>query len=406
MREGCKNATSGHFVEELRAMLCCLFLLLFDSCCLLYRRPRRSGAKKVLVVRVDAIGDFLLWLDAAKELRTLYPAGEYELTLLGNLAWCDLARRLPHFDRVLPLDRGRFVNSLSYRRSFLQALRKEGFHTVIQPTFSREFFLGDEIVRVSGAPERIGSAGDCTNTGRLGKRLSDRCYTRLIPAAASPVMELERNAEFLRGLGLDGCRASLPDLRFLLTRGTAPLPGAYYLLVPGAGMPIKRWRAANFAELAGRLHRLTGWPGLVCGSAEEQGLADRLVREAGVPLENRAGGTSLIDLAALIAGAQVVIGNDSAAIHLAAALGVPAVSVLAGAQYGRFLPYRVSPPPGSPLPLPVVHRMDCFGCDWRCSQGVDDEGAAPCVARITVDAVFEAVCAVLALGELPSGERV
>lgn len=390
-------------MSELRAIIYCLFLLLFDSLCLLRRPPKAPRTmRKILLVRLDAIGDFVLWLDAAKAMRRLYPPGECEIFLLGNLAWCDLARELPYFDQVLPLDRGRFTDDLRYRRSLLKELRRAAFDTVIQPTYSREFFQGDEVVRISGAPERIGFAGDCTNTGRLARLLSDRCYTRLVPATAAPLMELERNAEFLRGLGLAGFQALLPDLRFLVRKLAAPVSGEYYVIVPGAGMPVKRWPADNFLEVARRLHRLTGWPGVVCGSVAEADLASHVEREAGVPLQSLAGRTSLLDLIAVIAGAEVVVGNDSAAMHLAAALGTPAVCVLGGAQYGRFLPYGVAAPAGQPLPRPVVHRMDCFCCDWRCIYKLTRDATALCVALIAVDAVMDAVAEVLPLPDPPS----
>ena len=45
---------------------------------------RKPVADRILAVRLDAIGDFVLWLEAARALRTLYPPGRYHLTLLGN----------------------------------------------------------------------------------------------------------------------------------------------------------------------------------------------------------------------------------------------------------------------------------------------------------------------------------
>ncbi len=59
--------------------------------------PRRSasrqdGRKRLLIVRLDMIGDFILFLDSFKEYRKLFPPDQWEITLLGNRVWSGLAR--------------------------------------------------------------------------------------------------------------------------------------------------------------------------------------------------------------------------------------------------------------------------------------------------------------------------
>lgn len=357
-----------------------------------WARTKESGPKKkVLIVRLDAIGDFVLWLDAAQELRRMFPPDRYRITLLGNDVWTSLAETLPHFDEMISLDRKRFYFHPAYRHRLLRELRYERFDLVIQPAFSREFLYGDSAVRFSGARERIGSGGDCSNQIPFLKRISDRWYNRLIPASKEPLMELERNAEFLRGMGLPDFRCRVPDLS-----GFPPPPrpsGApnYYVLFPGVGDPLKRWPVENFAELAGRIHWATGWVGVVCGGPGEVALGEALLKAGDAPLESRAGRTSLPELVSVIAGAQLLVGNDTSAIHIAAAVSTPSVCILGGGHYGRFLPYPTEVENGRPLPVAVAHRMECFHCNWTCIFHPESGEPAPCVRNITVDAVWEAV---------------
>jgi ADP-heptose:LPS heptosyltransferase len=354
-----------------------------------------GGKKRVLFLKFDGIGDFILWLDTAKELRKIFPAERFELVLLGTRAWTSFAEKLPYFDEVWSLDRPRFLFNPVYRLKILIKIRRFGFDTVVLPSYSREFLFGDFIVRFSGAKERIGSEGDCSNIMPFLKRISDRWYTRLVPAGKEPLMELERNAEFLRGMGMPGFRSGVPSLT-AFGRPSVDIPhSGYYVLFPGAGMPIKQWPAENFVALADRIHRATGWTGLVCGGPGEENLGEALVKGSGVPLETRIGRTSLEDLISIVAGARLMVGNDTSAIHIAAAVSTPSVCILGGGHHGRFMPYKTETETISPLPVPVVYKMDCFQCRWTCVYHLKEDEPAPCIRNIAVDAVWEKVGKIL-----------
>ncbi len=359
-------------------------------------KPPESGStKKVLVIRLDAIGDFILWLDAAKGIRTLFPADRYRITLLGNAIWTPLAENLPVFDEVVALDRNAFVSDPVYRRKLLARVRRSGFDVAIHPTFSREFRFGDSVVRFCGARERIGYEGDCSNILPFLRRISDGWYTRLVPASGKRLMELQRNAEFLRVLGLSDFRSSVPELSGF----DLPLPASgrshYYVLFPGAGAPIRKWPVERFSALAGRVYNATGWTGIVCGGPGEEEIGDTLVRSSVAPLENRSGRTSLSELVAIIGDARLIVANETGAIHIAAAVSTPSVCILGGGHHGRFLPYTVESPTGRPLPITVTHPMDCYHCDWACIHDPKQDEPAPCVGNISVDDVWRTVQQIL-----------
>lgn len=103
-------------VKEFLSLQRSLFLLIFDSIHIITKkRNLKPSKKKILIIRLDAIGDFILWLDAAKGLREFYPQSTYEITLLGNQIWTPVAEKVTFFDRVLSLDRRNFINNPFYR---------------------------------------------------------------------------------------------------------------------------------------------------------------------------------------------------------------------------------------------------------------------------------------------------
>lgn len=367
-------------------------LIDFAVCSLIFKLRQKN---RLALVRLDAIGDFVLWLDTAKEYSKIYP--DKKITLIANSAWAELANELPYWESVWPIDIGRLSRSSVYRWQTLCKTRKAGFEIAIQPTFSRVFLHGDSIICASGATQRVGSVGDLSNISRLSKAISDRWYTMLVPASKAPLMELERNAEFITHLSGKSYKIELPCLNHLKS-----LPPHlqrnkdYFIIFPGASWHGRRWPEFYFSKVLADLHQRYGWEPVVCGSKTERALCQSVADMAQVATFNLAGETSLAELAQLTRGAKILIGNETSAIHIAAAVGTPAVCILGGGHYGRFMPYpdKVA----GIKPLEALHPMDCFNCNWRCNQPHSVGGPVPCVAGVTVERVL--ACCDLALRNL------
>jgi ADP-heptose:LPS heptosyltransferase len=384
-------------IEEIKRMLflkpfylffVTIVTFIFDSCVIItLRKPAHSNG--IGLIRMDYIGDFILWLDAAKEFRNLYP--NTKITLIANHTWSDLARLLPYWDEVISVDRKRLTRNLLYRFKTLRQIRQLGFELAIQPTFSREYLRGDSLIRASRALHRIGSTGNLSNINSWQKNISDKWYSQLIPATAKPLMELQRNAEFMRGIGLRDFVANIPALpKFPDLPDNLTIEQPYFVVFPGSSRPGKQWPTAQFGKLLAEVAAQRGWHAVLCGSREEYVLCAQIITVARVEATNLAGKTSLSELFELIRRAKILVSNDTSAVHIAAAVGTPSVCILGGGHYGRFMPYVVNCA-NQPIPVPVVHRMNCFGCNWQCTQPHDKDVAMPCISAITIDHVMEAI---------------
>lgn len=350
---------------------------------------------RVLVIRLDGIGDFVLWSSSARRLREIYPSEKHHLTIVANKAWAELARACGWFDNVIALDVARFLSNPFYRYSSLRLLRSMGFGAVIHPNYTRNFYREDAIVRLSGAAERIGSAGEVSlgsnseYSSTFFQKLSDNCYTRLIPVGPQSAMELERHATFMRGLGLADAKAELPRLPIFSRPSYPGLKGKeFYVLFPDASWAGRRWPAAQMSLLAERIWRKTGWLTVVCGA---NSTADDSLKNSVFPVYDLTGRTSLVELSDVIAVARLVVSNESSAAHIAAAHGVSCVTIVGGGNFGIFFPYRVDALQQESLPRVAVNRMDCFGCNWNCIYHIGRNRPAPCIDGVSIDAVWNEV---------------
>jgi len=369
------------------------FIILGDSLIIRWIRPTKSpGKKKVLVLRIDRIGDFILWLDSAQALREIYPPDQYEITLLGNDLWSEIAKEIPWWDQVWALNRRRFTRNLLYRWRTLKKIREAGFDIVLRPCFSRAFYYEDAVVRASGACQRIGFSGDLSNITEQQKSQSDSWYTRLISSSQEKLMELRRNAMFIRELGLPSFQAKLPVFPMPLGSLKANTDGPYYIIFPGASRSLKEWPVDCFAEVARRIYNRTGWTGILCGHQGEKEIEKKLSQQRNPILKSFIGQTSLKELMGLIAGSRFVLGNDTGGIHMAAAVSTPSVCIVGGGHFGRFVPYQIDDGNDGPhFPKVVFHQMDCYYCNWQCIFNPPKGQPAPCIQKISVDRVWKGI---------------
>ena len=365
---------------------------IFDSIVMLENSVSKKNSKKsIVLIRQDAIGDFIIWLDTAKEYRKLNPPDEYEIILVGNELWYDLAKELPHWDKVIPVNFHKFKTISRYRRYILKQIKNLQADIAIQPTYSREFYHGDSLARASGAFRKVSSSGDMSNRNRLKKWLANRWHTELIPATTNSLTELERNAEFFSFLSGEAYHCKYPKLN--LPKTIMPQlheSEFFYVLVPGASTNLKKWPPECFAKLAEKIFRHTNWPGIICGTQKEHFLSENILKHCNAPLKNISGQTSLPELVRLLDQCQFTISNETGTSHISSAVETKTLCIIGGGHFGRCVPYPDLPEQTNFLKH-VNHKMPCYGCNWDCIYHIKKDEPANCIANVSVDAVWNEV---------------
>jgi ADP-heptose:LPS heptosyltransferase len=303
----------------------------------LFKSPQVS--KKILIIRIDALGDFILFTPCISAYRKLY--SNYHMTILVSGNTSQIAKRFSEFDEVIAVDKNKFRSNIFYRWNIFNIISAAGFEIVIYPTYSRES-LGDSIVKVSKATKRIGQVGNTDNIPQWQKNITDRFYTKLIPIEGSPLTEIERNRKFVESLGAV-IHSSLPSLgvsgtevataqRFLISRGLKNKP--YAVINPGSQAPFKRWPLKCFAEVIDYLHTHYGLEIVLTGIPSERYLGENIQKMTRVKVIDTIGWTSFVELSAILKKSILYVGNDTGTVHIAAAVGTPTVCIMGGGHFG------------------------------------------------------------------------
>lgn len=258
---------------------------------------------RVLVIRLGALGDMFLSFPAFAAIRA-HHAGD-RIALLTTAPFAALAAASPWFDEVRLDARPRRLDLLG-RRRLARLLRP--FDLVYDLQTSRR---SSSYFVLAGRPPWSGIAPGCRYPDDDPAR--DTRHT------------IDRQAGQLRRAGV--LEAPPVALDWLLA---GPPPAAapaapYAVLVPGAAphRPAKRWPPAGFRAVAAAL-AASGLRPVVAGGAGDRALGAEIT--AGIAgATDLTGRTDLPGLARLLAGARLAIGNDTGPLHVAAAVGCPAV---------------------------------------------------------------------------------
>ncbi|MEJ0044222.1 MAG: glycosyltransferase family 9 protein [Rhizomicrobium sp.] len=364
------------------------FFSWFDWLTVLGARKRSAGT--ILLVKMDAIGDFALGSpildsllrEAQRDGRACALVCDKRSVVLANALFPDLD--------TIGVDTDRFASAPLYRRGVLRDVAARGPSATINLGLAHELLWSDSIVRVCGAAVREGLRGYDTRLATWLTRLSLRWYTRVAPMRDPRAFVGDALRDAMATMGHDVAEMHAPTIR-LDAKAVGKVPqGSYFALAPGSLRAIKRWPAEHFAEIAKRLHQRTGWRGVMLGAPEDGDAARQIARIVGDIVVDFVGRTSLVEAIAIVRGSRLLVANDSALAHIAALSGVPCVATLGGGHPGLFLPYPASATWLTPVTA-VMHKMPCYYCEWRCIYPIGNSAPAPCVANIDVEDFWSAV---------------
>lgn len=361
----------------------CIFNVLLDFFFLLLKKQAQDTAD-LLLIKVDAIGDFILWQDSLRAYRKKY-AG-MKIVLICNSLVYEVALLDPFFTEVWGIDRKRFLFSWKYRYFFVKQLRSITFREVISTTFSREYYYTDRLVKLALGLSKIGYDGDLVNITIDQKNKSDHYYTKLVTNSLYS-SELLINAHFVKQVCDFQFRPQLP-LATCYSSGITLFDNDYFVFSISASYSARAWSVENFAKIVDYVPLEYKIVLLGHGKADcERG--DIFLHSVQTPdrVVNLINKTTIVEMIEVIHGSSLVIGNDSSAVHIAAATRVPSICIAPGAHYNRFVPYPEEISEHFYHPRVIVCQMPCFGCNYHCCFPIVNQ--LQCIRNVTVSMVVE-----------------
>jgi ADP-heptose:LPS heptosyltransferase len=328
---------------------------------------------KILIIQLGDIGDVVWGIPAYSSVKLAYP--QSDLFLLTRDPFGDLLLDDLHIKNVFQIKK-KLLESIS----LINHLRKLRLDLVID---LRADDRGAITSFLTGAPIRAALFYPAM-TWR------NRLFTHLVNAPL-PKRErahgaAEQSLQIIRGLGITE-ESEIPRItvsansekkaRQIISLQKIILNDRWISVNPFSRWSYKEWEVKKWRQLITLLWDKYGLPILIIGSQEERERAANLIQDIASPVYNLAGMTSLREMPALLKMSHLHIGVDSAAPHIAAAVGTPTITI-----YGP-TDWRDWAPPGIKNKV-VSPDMDCSPCYQK---GCNGSGLSRCLETIDAEKV-------------------
>jgi heptosyltransferase-2 len=328
--------------------------------------------EKILIRATNWVGDAVMSLPAIRAVQSRFPKAE--VTVLARPWVAELYLGESSIARVIPYAVNPGPRDWRAKWRLASRIRAERFDWAI---LLQNAFEAAAFVYAAGIPRRIGYARD----GR-GWMLTDAIP---VPGPGdTPLhqrfyyLELLRRAEIVDRL--PPCPEIRLERRHLARQngqvlfGQKGIHGPVIGVSPGAAYGnAKRWVPEHFASAATRLAGLRNGTVALFGSSSERPLCEQVAGMIQAPVCNFAGQTSLAGFIDMAAACEVFLTNDSGAMHIASALGVPTVTVFGATDH-------IATGPTGDLAQIIREPVDCSPClkrecpiDHRCMTRVQPE---------------------------------
>lgn len=338
------------------------------------RLPKDFVPKRILVVKLDHLGDVILATPVFSNLRHAYPNAELH-ALTGRWSRVVLERH-PDVNAVFD------YNSPAFSRTGQSTTLKQAFQ--LYRELHRQKY--DLIIELRG-DWRTTKFSLLQLTPHRLSRAALQIENKLGRPRFSGTHETTRNLDVLRHAGIP---TSIQTATFSVTTADEKWASDFLAIHkidkqcplvaihPGSPIPLKRWLPERYAKLADWLIARKGTQVLFVGVKDEIPIVTEIQRRMKGISINIAGETTLTQLASILHTCNMFIGNDSGPMHLAAAVGTPTIGLYGPGDPTRFAPIGVAC-------QTIRRKLDCPPClGTTCQFGKDG-----CMSKIQVPDVIQ-----------------
>lgn len=347
-----------------------------------------ADCKNILLIQLGDIGDVVLTTPTIRAIKESYP--DARVSIMVRKPFGSLLQADPNLHEIVESSRPRGTNFHVIREyaAFALSLRRAHYDLTID---LRTGDRGAIFSLLTGAKMRVGRPGGSNQFWH------DHMFTKIIrhakldpsahPGAAQSLcvvheIGITTQDSFPRLFvsGKDGSRAT--DL--LAECGLASNT-RWVTINPFSRWKYKEWDIAKWGQIIDWLWEAHRIPTVLIGSRDEAAASEDVINGREAHTYNLAGKTTLGELAALISMSSLHLGVDSAAPHIAAALGTPTVTIHGPTDWRA---WRVA----DDLHKMVEPSMECVPCG---RMGCDDSGTSLCLGQLGIETVMRVAADIL-----------
>lgn len=357
--------------------------------------------KKVLILFSGIIGDAVCFLDSKDEYKKIFSDYCVVYAFKSEVHKFYKACGIENDNEIFELDFNRYCRDFKYYRFVNKEFSRIKFSHIIAPQKS----ISAAIVSLNlYANEKI--------TLDHSLKIKNKFIGLIYGLAFNKFITVDKNCTHIKAMNLiinyysnnfiPACMPQIPNNQVKLD--TYYSQEKYCVIAPISSRYEKEWDLFNYVEIVNNIVE-RGYKVYICGmKIEEKKISEfyKKIRNSSYVI-NKLGKTDFKEWISMIRNAKLVIGCDSASIHIAAATNTPSVCINSGMDYNLMYPYQLDKIiPGQFLPQTVsCNVLKCFGCrriggkygygNKKCANLIKKGEPMLCIQNITVEDVWSKI---------------
>ena len=350
--------------------------------------PISKNIRNILMIQLGDIGDVVWATPAFRAVKEAYP--QANVSVLLRESYGTILEADSHIYKIFEVKRyrGNLINAVKKQIGLLGTLRREHFDLVFD---LRSDDRGAFMAFFSGASIRATLMYPHASW-------RNRLFTHI---SVPPVPKeriygaAEQTLRLVRDFGID-TKDTIPKLWIsekvkkrvekLLDGYGITSVSRWITLNPFARWQYKEWEYEKWMQIVDWLWDEYGISTVIVGASEEREKSINIANKCRGQIFNLTGKTSLEELAGVLSLSGLHVGVDSAAPHIAAAVGTPTITIYGPTDWRDWAPQ-------GEIHSVVIPDRDCIPC-YR--KGCDGSGTSKCLKELTVDKVKRAIQAFIA----------
>ncbi len=298
--------------------------------------PIQEITNKILIIKLDDIGDYILFRNCLHDLRISPSMVSKNISLIANIIWKPIFEEFDRetTDNVIWVDKSRWKDQ-DYRFEIYRLVHNEAFETVYYPSVTRRLLLDELISHASNAANIYARP-----LNQIGEKWESEAFltlkNQIIPLSQCTEFEFSNNQYFFEILLSENWPDTVPS--FKLNQTSLKRIGIF----PGAAHKSKRWGTSKFRSLIiNIIKEIPDYRIVLLGGKTDLKRANLILKDLKNidRIINLTGDTSLVELIHEIRKCELLITNDTSALHIASALNIKVIALSNGVNYKRFIEY-------------------------------------------------------------------
>lgn len=315
---------------------------------LLFINKSNTNQSNILFINSEKIGDLIISSSILDN--KIFPQFDNVYFLIKS-EYSDLFLNYKGNIKIIIFNKNKFLFSPLYNLNFVKHLKSLNIKEVYNISQARGQ-INEILTNIFGSVNKYALNNDSIYLGSFYHYWNKKYKSIIFAETLNEYVKIEKLMQFISVSVLDNNTNLFINTHYPIKHNYSPI-----IIAPYSSSFVRDWGVHNYCSLISKINKNNKI--LILTSANQK---IKAIKDFGFLQNVVVNDTGLSNVANVLKGAKLFIGNDSGLTHFAVKLKVKTVAIIGGGTFGRYFPV----PNSEELTKYFYYKMDCFNCNWKC----------------------------------------